>query len=97
MSDVSSDATNVYALPGEMTIPHAAQVREALLQAVGVGQARFDAQAVESIDSSGIQLLLALGRSLSNNGVSLQLTSPSSVLLDALRLYGLGDLVQTQH
>ena len=96
MSDDSSDA-NVYVLPGEMTIPHAAQVREALLHAVGVGQAQFDAQAVESIDSSGIQLLLALSRSLSNNGVSLHLTSPSSVLLDALRLYELGELVQTQH
>jgi anti-anti-sigma factor len=96
MSDATPSA-DVYALPGEMTIPHAAEVRDALLHAVGVGQALFDAQAVESIDSSGIQLLLALSRSLSNNSVSLQLTSPSSVLLDALRLYGLGDLVQTQH
>lgn len=96
MSDVTPNAT-AYALPAEMTIPHAAEVREALLQAIGVGQAHFDAQAVESIDSSGIQLLLATNRSLSNNAVSLHLTSPSAVLLDALRLYGLGDLVHTQH
>jgi anti-anti-sigma factor len=96
MSDATPSA-NAYVLPGEMTIPHAAEVREALLHAMGVGQTQFDAQAVESIDSSGIQVLLALNRSLHNNGVSLHLTSPSAVLLDALRLYGLGELAQTQH
>ncbi len=90
-------ATAHSALPAEMTIAHAAQLREALLQAVGVGQTSFDAQAVESIDSSGVQLLLALRNSLQANGVSLKFEAPSAVLLDALRLYGLGDLNHQEH
>lgn len=91
MSDVSP-----YALPAEMTIPFAAETREALLQAIGVGQTQFAADAVESIDSSGIQLLLALHRSLQTNGVSLAVTQPSVPLMDALRLYGLGDVLVSQ-
>ena len=90
-------ATAHSALPAEMTIAHAAQLREALLKAVGVGQTSFDAQAVESIDSSGVQLLLALRNSLQANGVSLKFEAPSAVLLDALRLYGLGDLNHQEH
>lgn len=93
----SDQHSALYALPAEMTIAHAAEVREGLLQAMGVGQTEFAAQAVEALDSSGIQLLLALQRSLQANHVSLTLTAPSAVLLDALRLYGLGDLVQPQH
>lgn len=89
--------TAIYTLPAEMTIAHAAHVREALLQAMQVGQTQFDAGAVEAIDSSGIQLLLALQRSLQTNQVSLTLTSPSAVLTDALRLYGLGALMQPSH
>ena len=89
--------TAPYTLPAEMTIAYAAQVREALLQAMQVGQTQFEAHAVESIDSSGIQLLLALQRSLQANQVSLSLTSPSAVLADALRLYGLGALMQPSH
>ncbi|MES2091863.1 MAG: STAS domain-containing protein [Pseudomonadota bacterium] len=87
----------VCALPAEMTIAHAAELREALLHAVGVGQKHFDAQAVDSIDSSGIQLLLSLQRSLQGNGVSMTLGAPSAALLDALRLYGLGDLTHQEH
>ncbi len=91
MSDVPA-----YALPAEMTIAFAAETREALLQAIGVGQSQFAADAIESIDSSGIQLLLALHRSLQTNGVSLALTQPSVPLMDALRLYGLGDVLAPQ-
>ena len=71
--------------------------QEALLHAMEVGQTQFDAAAVEAIDSSGIQLLLALQRSLRINQVALTLTTPSAVLTDALRLYGLGALVQPPH
>ena len=96
MSDIG-DTTQAYALPPELTIPHAAEVREALLQAVSVGQMKFDAQAVEAIDSSGIQLLLALSKTLQSNGAHLELSAPSTPVTDALRLYGLGDVITPSH
>lgn len=96
MSDIDV-ATPAYALPPELTIPHAAEVREALLQAISVGQTKFDAQAVEAIDSSGIQLLLALSKALLANGASLDLSAPSMPIVDALRLYGLGDVITPSH
>ena len=96
MSTSEPNATP-WALPPEMTIAHAAGLREAMLHAVGVGQTSFEAQGVDTIDSSGIQLLLSLQRSLHANGVSLALGAPSAALLDALRLYGLGDLAHQEH
>lgn len=90
-------AATPYLLPAEMTIAHAAQVREALLQALSLGHTQFDAHAVVSIDSAGVQLLLAMRRSVQAAQAALILTAPSAVLMDALRLYGLGELVQPTH
>lgn len=81
-----------YALPDEMTLAHAAQVREALLQAMDGGQTEFDARAVSAIDSSGIQLLLALQHSLQGKQAALTLTAPSVALRQALQWYGLDAL-----
>lgn len=90
-------AESAYTLPAEMTIAYAAEVRKALLQAMVVGQTQFDAREIQAIDSSGIQLLLALQRSLQSNHASLTLTAPSATLTDALSLYGLGALIQIPH
>ncbi|HET8871743.1 MAG TPA: STAS domain-containing protein [Aquabacterium sp.] len=84
-------------LPAELTIAYAAQSRNGLLQAVSQGVSAFDARAVESIDTSGIQLLLALRRSLQAQQVSMRLLEPSDALQDALRLYGLSGLLTTSH
>ncbi len=88
---------STFTLPAELTIAYAAQTREALLQALADGCNEFDAQKVESIDTSGVQLLLALQRSLQANQMALTLSAPSVVVLDALRLYGLGDLLTPSH
>ncbi|MDE2078059.1 MAG: STAS domain-containing protein [Burkholderiales bacterium] len=93
MSHPATEKT--FALPSEMTILHAALLRESLLQAVSEGVSAWDGHAVESIDSSGIQVLLALRRSLQAQQVGWSLCDPSGALLDALRLYGLADLAQS--
>ncbi len=88
---------STFTLPAELTIAYAAQTRETLLQALADGCNEFDAHQVESIDTSGVQLLLALQRSLQANQMALTLLAPSAVVLDALRLYGLGDLLTPSH
>lgn len=88
---------STFTLPAELTIAYAAQTREALLQALADGCTEFDARQVDAIDTSGVQLLLALQRSLQANQTGLTLLAPSVAVLDALRLYGLGDLLTPSH
>ena len=90
------------ALPGtplclgaELTIAHAAALREALVDAVLAAPAdlQLDLASVSDFDSSGVQLLLSARRSLAERGHALQITAASTPVQDALALFGLADLL----
>lgn len=75
----------------DWTIAEAAERQQQLLKVL---EAQFedlavDASAIASIDSAGLQLLLALRASLRARGLSLWLLQPSPALLSACSIYGL--------
>ena len=53
----------------------------------------IDASGIASIDSAGLQLLLALRASLAQRELGLQLLNPSQALQAACATYGLQDLL----
>lgn len=84
------------ALEGDITIAAAAALRPELLCALAeLGEAaaatlRLDLQRVESLDSAGIQLLLATRCSLAERGQQLELSNAQPAVRDTLRCVGLG-------
>ena len=87
-------------LDPDLTIANAAEQRtrlQALLAAEAGGSTalQLDLAGVTDIDSAGVQLLLATRRSLAERGRSLQLRSPSGVVIDALATFGLGTVLPT--
>jgi anti-anti-sigma regulatory factor len=85
----------------ELTIVHAAAHRETLLNhlaqmdAEGAAVLTLDLSGAAEVDSSAVQWLLALRRSLLAQGRQLQLQSPSRVWRDTLALYGLQEHFDT--
>ncbi|MDI1261419.1 STAS domain-containing protein [Aquabacterium sp.] len=55
----------------------------------------FDASGVDTVDGAGVQLLLALQRTLHERGLTLQLAAPSQTLRNACTALGVGALVLT--
>jgi anti-anti-sigma factor len=53
----------------------------------------IDLSAVGAMDSAGVQLLVALGRSLEKRGQALAITDTSAVVRDVLQVYGLTSLL----
>lgn len=82
---------HVLSLGPELTIVHAAELRDQLLQALGTagGDMQLNLHDAQEIDSSGVQLLLALQKSLHAQGRRLQVTQISRPVKDALGLYGI--------
>jgi anti-anti-sigma factor len=76
-------------LEGEWTIPGAAVLREALLTHVAQRAHVYDLQGITEMDSSGLQLLLALQRSLARQGQELTLQAISPAVKQVLQNYGL--------
>ena len=86
----------------ELTIPHAAELREQLLRVLAAVSAQaggvagsaaelvLDLSDVSDCDSSGVQLLLATHASLALRGQALRLQSPSQAVCAALATFGLG-------
>ena len=75
----------------DWTIAEAAARQQSLLLAL---ESQFedlaiDASGIESIDSAGLQLLLALRASLRQRNLGLQLLRPSEALHNACAIYGL--------
>jgi anti-sigma B factor antagonist len=79
-------------LGGSLTIYEARDAHQALLAAASAatpGAWTLDIQALEELDSAGVQLLLALDKHLRRRGAELRLLQPGPAvreLLDLLRL-----------
>lgn len=80
------------ALDGELTIVQAAAVRERLLEWLPQADGRLDLSGISACDSAGIQLLLAVSRSLRESGRTLQILQPSTAVVESLQRYGLDAL-----
>jgi anti-sigma B factor antagonist len=87
----------VLRLGAEMTIAQAAQHRETLVDAMAAasGDLLLDLSAVGDFDSSGVQLLLSVRRSLAERGHALRIVAASPAVCDALALFGLGRLLDS--
>lgn len=84
-------------LPAELTIYTVAATREAWLAALAAPDAetlRADAAGVGEIDAAGLQLLVALRRSLAERGRALHLCDPSESLRAACRRAGLTTVLE---
>jgi phospholipid transport system transporter-binding protein len=79
------------ALTGELTINEAAAKRKTLLQWVADEPAGtdLDLSAIEACDSAGVQLLLALRRTLAERGHGLKLRAAPDCVAATLATYGL--------
>lgn len=78
-------------LDGDLTIAQAAALRERLLAWLPRADGVLDASGVSACDSTGVQLLLALRRSLQERQQALDLRAPSAALREVLQRYGLLD------
>jgi anti-anti-sigma regulatory factor len=74
-------------LPNELCVPAVSALRLACLEWLDAQDADelVDASQVDEVDAAGVQLLVALSRSLTSRGRRLQLHAPSDPLRDALR------------
>ena len=81
------------ALPAELTIYNAAELRGLLLAHVDAHAqneaCRLDGSAVDQVDASGLQLLVSLARTLVPLGRTLRLGQPSAALQAACESLGL--------
>jgi anti-sigma B factor antagonist len=84
--------------PGaELTVSQAAPLRATLLARLEAGAwTGLDLSAVEAMDSAGVQLLLALRRSLADEGLPWTLSGASEPVREVLALYGLTDLLPAE-
>lgn len=90
--EIGPDGTGLLRLAGELTIYHAAELRTALLPLAGGACALvLDLSGVSDVDSAGLQLLLALRRTLAAQGATLHLAGCDGAAADALALYGMAD------
>lgn len=89
-------APHPLAIDGELCIAEAAALRQTLLQALPApAQAlALDLSAVSACDSAGVQLLLALRRSLAEQGSALHLAKPAEPVRQALAVFGLDELLR---
>ncbi len=78
-------------IEGELTIYRGAELKPALLGALGNGvrEAEFDLSGVTEVDTAGVQLLLLARREAGARGVALRLAAPSPAVRGAFDLLGL--------
>ncbi len=77
-------------LGSALGIREVGDLRARLLAAIEAGPVVIDAGAVEQADSAGLQLLVAVERSLAARGEGIVYNAASPALHDAARLLGLG-------
>ena len=81
---------SVVHLSGEMTIYHAAELKEALNPVLDdPAELLFDLSGVMEIDSAGVQLLLLAKKHRSQQSLSLHLVNHSHQVLELFQLMGL--------
>lgn len=77
---------------GEMTIYSAAELKPALLQALGESEEiEIDLADISEIDTSGVQLLMLMKREAAAAGKVLKLAAHSPAVLEVFELLGLGN------
>ena len=88
---------NLLTLPAELTIYTVSELRPAWMSWLAECRAPNDpgevwvhahAQAVDTVDAAGLQLVLALARSLGEQGRELRLIQASETLVEACALLG---------
>jgi len=84
-----SEATRL-ALSASLTIVEARTLQRSLTALLERGRAEADAHALKTIDTAGLQLLLAAGRAARARGLTLKLAGARALLLDAASSLGLG-------
>jgi len=76
---------------GEMTIYSAAELKPALLEALGQsGEIEIDLSSVSEMDTSGVQLLMLMKREAVAAGKAMTLSGHSPAVLEVFELLGLG-------
>jgi anti-anti-sigma factor len=78
---------------GEMTIYSAAELKPALLEALGQSdedEIEIDLSGVSELDTSGVQLLMLMKREVVAAGKGLTLSGHSPAVLEVFELLGLG-------
>jgi anti-anti-sigma regulatory factor len=82
-------------LPNELCVPAVAALRLDCLEWLDAQDADelVDASQVDEVDAAGVQLLVALSRSLASRGRHLRLQAPSGPLRDACRTLGAHALI----
>lgn len=82
-------STDTACLTGEWTIHAIAQHREGMLSLIEEGRHAFDASGITDMDTAGLQLLIAMQRSVARRGHELSLLQASGAVKDVLKAYGL--------
>jgi anti-anti-sigma factor len=92
MDDETPTARRTLSISGEMTIYRAAELRAEMQRALadGSGDFEIDLAAVTEMDSAGVQLLMAAGKSALAAGFALRLVAHSAAVLEVLETLGLG-------
>lgn len=81
---------SVFAVEGELTIYQAAELREALLRALGEpGELELDLAGVTEMDAAGLQLVLLARREAGSAGCGVRVTARSAVVDEVFGLCGL--------
>jgi len=81
------------ALPAALDIREIKDTFEALRSAVNCGVDSIDASRVTTVDTAGLQLLIAAGRTAAAHGRALRWDRPSSTLIDAATKLGVAGVL----
>ena len=77
----------------DLTIFNAMSTQEVLVKALSDGQAEFDLSDVGEIDSSGLQLLIALRKQADKDGKVVKFHSVSEPVMELIKQYGMADVI----
>ncbi|WP_044410676.1 STAS domain-containing protein [Thiomicrospira microaerophila] len=88
--------SQVIQLPESLTIHYASEQMVAMKKAIAdaSGELTIDASALETIDTSGIQLLLVVVESLAEKGLKLRWLNPSELFVSSVANLGLSTKFQ---
>ena len=77
----------------DLTIFNAMSTQEILVKALSEDQAEFDLSDVGEIDSSGLQLLIALRKQADKDGKDVKYHSVSEPVRELINQYGMADVI----